>query len=193
MKPASDQTAGTVIRPALSADLPAILDVYNDAVARTTASYDYEPRTLEHRTQWFEDHLRDDLPVLVAADGSGRILGWSSLSRYHARIGYRFTLENSIYIAEAHRGQGLGSLLLTPLLESARLQGYRAIIAAIDASNTASVRLHAKHGFQEVGLFKSVGFKFDRWLDVLYMEYLLPESAESAGKSNAASSGSIPS
>jgi L-amino acid N-acyltransferase YncA len=165
------------IRPAKRADVPAILDIYNDAVLTTTATYDYEPRPLQHRVQWFEDHEKSGFPIFVAEDDSGKIVGWSSLSRYHDRKGYQFTSENSIYIAAHARGRGIGKLLLEPLIESAKKIGLRAIIAVIDATNEASIRLHARCGFFEVGRFQKVGFKFGRWLDVVYMELLLPEPA----------------
>src|SRR5688572_21862326 len=162
-----------IVRPATTADLPAILEIYNDAVLTTTATYDYEPRTLEHRVAWFEDHVKQELPVFVAEDDRGRIVGWSSLSSYHARAGYRFTSENSVYVAAHQRGKGIGKLLLEPLIDAARKQGLHAIIAAIDADNETSIRLHARFGFEKVGHFKKVGYKFDRWLDVVYMELLL--------------------
>jgi phosphinothricin acetyltransferase len=142
-------------------------------VLTTTSTYDYQPRTLEHRQHWFDHHQEINFPIFVAADAAGRVVGWSALNRYHDKIGYRFTSENSIYIAETHRGQGIGKLLLAPLIESARELGLHAIIAAIDGENTASIRLHAKFGFETVGHFKSVGFKFNRWLDVIYMELLV--------------------
>lgn len=164
------------IRPATRADIPAILEIYNDAVLTTTASYDYKPRPLEHRIQWFEDHERTGFPVFVAEE-NGKVIGWSSLSRYHDRAGYQYTSENSIYVAAEARGRGVGKALLGPLIESARQIGLRAIIAVIDAENAHSVKLHAGFGFVEVGRFKSVGFKFGRWLDVVYMELLLPEPA----------------
>lgn len=161
------------VRPATRNDLPGILDIYNEAVLNTTASYDYEPRTMEHRVAWFETHEQQRLPIFVAADDSAQILGWSSLSRYHDRKGYQFTVENSIYVAAAHRGHGVGRVLLAPLIDSAREIGLHAIIAAIDADNEASVRLHARFGFVEVGHFRQVGFKFGRWLDVIYMERMI--------------------
>ena len=161
------------IRPATEADLPGILEIYNDAVLHTTATYDYEPRTLEHRRQWFEDHQRDNYAVFVAVDETGRIVGWSALNPYHARPGYRFTTENSVYIAADRRGQGIGKQLLEPLIEAARARGLHAIIAAIDATNQASIRLHARYGFEQVGHFKQVGFKFGRWLDVVYLEKIV--------------------
>lgn len=161
------------IRPATREDLPGILEIYNDAVLQTTATYDYEPRTLEHRQGWFDDHVKNDYAIFVAENEAGQLVGWSALNRYHDRMGYRFTTENSVYIGASHRGRGIGKLLLAPLIHAARERGWHAILAAIDAENEASVRLHASFGFQKVGLFKQVGFKFDRWLDVVYMELLL--------------------
>jgi len=161
------------IRPATYDDLPGILEIYNDAVLNTTASYDYEPRTLGHRIAWFEDHVKHNYPVFVAVNPEGRVVGWSALNRYHDRFGYRFTTENSVYVAAEQRRKGIGQMLLAPLIQAARERGFHAIIAAIDAQNEVSIRLHASFGFQHVGHFKQVGFKFDRWLDVAYMELLL--------------------
>ncbi|HXG46133.1 MAG TPA: GNAT family N-acetyltransferase [Methylomirabilota bacterium] len=161
------------IRPATHADLPAILEIYNEAVLNTTGTYDYEPRSLEQRRQWFEERRQGGYPVFVAEEETGRIVGWSALNPYHSRPGYRFTAENSVYIAADRRGQGVGKRLLAPLIDAARQRGLHAIIAAIDATNAASVRLHERFGFKVVGQFKEVGFKFGRWLDVTYMELLL--------------------
>jgi phosphinothricin acetyltransferase len=161
------------IRPATRADLPGILEIYNDAVLTTTATYDYEPRTLEHRTQWFEERQRDNYPMFVAVDDAERVIGWSALNPFHARLGYRFTSENSVYVAADMRGKGVGKLLLAPLIEGAKARGLHAIIAVIDADNEASIRLHAAFGFEKVGHFKQTGFKFNRWLDVVYMEKLV--------------------
>ena len=161
------------IRPTTAADLPGILEIYNDAVLHTTATYDYEPRTLEHRTAWFNDHVQTNYPVFVATNEAGRVVGWSALNRYHDRMGYRFTSENSVYVAADSRGRGVGRALLAPLIPAARDRGLHAILACIDATNEASLRLHASFGFVPVGLFKQVGYKFDRWLDVAYLELVL--------------------
>jgi phosphinothricin acetyltransferase len=161
------------IRPATRSDLPGILEIYNDAVLNTTATYDYEPRTLEHRTQWFEERQRDNYPVFVAVDDARRVVGWSALNPFHARMGYRFTSENSVYVAADMRGKGIGKLLLAPLIDGAKARGLHAIIAVIDADNEPSIRLHAAFGFEKVGHFKQTGFKFNRWLDVVYMERLV--------------------
>ena len=161
------------VRSATRADLPAILDIYNEAVLNTTASYDYEPRDMAHRVAWFEAHEAQRLPIFVAVDDDGRVAGWSSLSRYHDRKGYQFTVENSIYVAAPRRGQGVGKLLMPPLVRSAQELRLRTIIAAIDAQNPVSIMLHERFGFEPAGYFKQVGFKFGRWLDVVYMQRLL--------------------
>lgn len=173
--PSLDAT-DVVVRPARFDDCPAILEIYNDAVLTTTASYDYEPRTLEHRQDWFSAHERDQLAVFVGESSGGEIVGWCALNRFHDRVGYRFTCENSIYVAARWRGRGLGRQLLAPLVTAAQARGMHAIIACIDAQNTASIRLHQRFGFEQVGLFRQVGYKFDRWLDVAYLELLLPQS-----------------
>lgn len=161
------------LRPATRDDVPAMLAIYNHAVLHTTATYDYEPRTLDQRLAWFDDHARDGLPVLVTTDAAGAIAGWSSLSRYHHKPGYRFTVENSVYVAEGHQRRRLGTRLLAPLIDAARASGLHAIIAVIDSANDASLRLHAKFGFEQVGHFRQIGFKFGRWLDVVYLERMI--------------------
>ena len=161
------------VRSAKFEDLPKILEIYNHAVLNTTASYDYEPRSLEHRIAWFKDHQERDLPILVAINDADEIVGWSSLSKFHDRLGYRFTVEDSIYVAAEHRGKGIGKLLLAPLIQAAKDRKLHAIIGAIDAQNEISVRLHSAFGFEKVAHLKQVGYKFDRWLDVVYMQLLL--------------------
>jgi phosphinothricin acetyltransferase len=163
----------TKIRPATLDDLDAILEIYNEAVLNTTASYDYEPWNKQQRREWFDDHAKNNYPVLVAERAGGKIVGWSSLGRFHSRMGYRFTAEDSVYIAPEHRGHGVGKQLLAPLIDAARERQFHSIIGLIDASNEASVRLHARFGFEKVAFLKQVGFKFGRWLDVVYMQLML--------------------
>jgi phosphinothricin acetyltransferase len=172
MSTESQSGSEVVVRRAARTDVPGILAIYNDAVLNTTASYDYEPRSLEQRLAWFDDHVAHNYPIFVA-EASGRIVGWSSLNRYHDRMGYRFTTENSIYVAADWRGRGIGKRLMPPLIEAARGRSLHAILAAIDGTNHASIRLHRAFGFETVGCFKQVGFKFGRWLDVVYMQLLV--------------------
>lgn len=163
------------IRPATPADLPAILAIYNAAVLNTAATADYTPSTLEARTAWYEERTQKGLPILVAEENN-TILGWSSLSPYHARIGYRFSAEVSVYIAVEHRGQGVGKKLLPPLIEAGRACGLHLLIASIDSENEASIRLHAANGFQIAGTLNEVYTKFGRWLGVVYMQLRLSDA-----------------
>lgn len=167
------QPQPAILRAATRADLGAINEIYNHYVLHSTCTYQEEPETLEGRRQWFEHH-GERYPVTVA-EVEERVIGWGSLSAYHARSAYRHTVENSVYVDYRHHRRGLGSLLLQDLISRARGLGHRVIIAGIDGGQTASVALHAKFGFIEVGRLREVGFKFGRWLDVIYMELLLSE------------------
>jgi L-amino acid N-acyltransferase len=167
------QTQAANIRVATSADLGTINDIYNHYVMHSTCTYQEEPEPLEGRREWFQRH-GDRHPVIVA-EADGQVIGWGSLSPFHPRSAYRRTVENSVYVHHQQHRRGIGSLLLQELITRGRGLGHRAIIAGIDASQPASVALHAKFGFEKVGHLKQVGFKFDRWLDVIYMELLLKE------------------
>ena len=161
----------TTIRAATSADLDAINDIYNHYVQHCTCTYQEETEPIASRREWFARHGGKH-PVIVA-ESRGQVIGWGSLSPYHPRSAYRNTIEDSVYVHREHQGHGVGSLLLQDLITRARAIGHRAIIAGIDGEQTASVALHAKFGFAEVGRLKQVGYKFNRWLDVVYMELLL--------------------
>jgi len=152
--------------------VPAILDIYNHAVLHTTATADYQTQTLEQRNQWYESRVGKGFPVYVATDSEGKVLGWSSYGPYHTRHGYRFTVEDSVYVSHLHHRKGAGRKLLEALIEHARGNEVHAIIAAIDSANEPSIRLHAAFGFEQVALMKELIYKFDRWLDVVYMELL---------------------
>jgi phosphinothricin acetyltransferase len=160
------------LREATADDLPAILAIYNDAVLRSTATADYEPQSLPSRRQWWEKHRIDELPVLVAAEGDD-VIAWGSLSRYHARPGYRFTVEDSLYVAERARRRGVGRKLLVRLVDDAQRLGYRSVVASIDGSNQASLKLHAELGFEPAGRLRQAIYKFDTWLDVVYLQRFL--------------------
>ena len=164
------------IRPATLADVPAITAIYNEAVRDTTASYDLEPVSVASREAWFEQHARDGHAVLVAVDAEAGVVGWGSLSTFRAKPGYRFTVENSVYVTAAMRGRGVGGRLLDALIEAARAGGYHVVVAGVDSANAASVKLHAARGFVEVGHMREIGRKFDRWLDVTFLQLMLTPS-----------------
>ncbi|HEY9886828.1 MAG TPA: N-acetyltransferase family protein [Candidatus Obscuribacterales bacterium] len=161
------------LRPAHTADLPAILAIYNEAIAHTTAVYDYEPHTLAMREAWFAAKQAAGFPVWVA-EVAGEVAGFAALGPFRAWQAYRYTVEHALYVAAPHRGQGLGKQLLAQLITSAQNMEMHAMVAGIDADNVASLKLHAQFGFQEVAHFHQVGYKFDRWLDLKFMELLLP-------------------
>lgn len=161
------------IRPATLNDLPPILDIYNHAVLYSTATAEYNPHTLDMRREWYDSHMKDGLPILVAESDQGQVVGWSSLSKFHSRYGYRFTAEDSVYIAEGWRGQGIGKQLVTPLVSRARELSLHTIMASIDSQGEASIRLHQALGFQQVAVLTEVIFKFDRWLSTVLMQLML--------------------
>ena len=165
------------VRPATPDDLPAILDIYNHAVLHSTATADYEPHTLDMRTKWYAERTAAGFPIFVATEAAAvsdahaeAVVGWSAYGLYHSRVGYRFTVENSVYVAHDQRGRGVGKALLAPLLEHAQAHGFHAMLASIDSENEASLRLHSAYGFEPVARLKQTVFKFDRWLDVIYMQ-----------------------
>jgi len=159
-------------REATIEDLPSILEIYNDAILNTTAVYDYKPHTLEMRKQWFDAKQQQGFPVFVAEE-DGEIVGFSSIGPFRAWEAYKYSVENSIYVKEGCRGKGIGKLLLKPLIEAARQLNLHTIIAGIDATNEVSIKLHAQFGFEEVAYFKQVGYKFDRWLDLKFMQLIV--------------------
>ncbi|HSZ56992.1 MAG TPA: GNAT family N-acetyltransferase [Tepidisphaeraceae bacterium] len=159
------------IRPATEADLVAINDIYNYYVRCSTCTYQDEPSSLSERRDWFAGHGPSH-PVVVYQEGS-EVGGWASLSRFHARSAYRHTVENSVYVRSDLHGRGIGSVLLGHSIEQARQLGHRTILALIDADQTASIAIHRKFGFEEVAHLRQVGFKFGRWLDVVYLQLLL--------------------
>ena len=154
-------------------DIPAILEIYNEAVLNTTASWDYEPATLEQRTEWFKQHQQQGFPVVVANDAYRRIVGWGSLSKFREKVGYQYTVEHSVYVAFGHRGQGIGRLIVQTMINEAQKMGKHVMIGGVEKSNLASLRLHQALGFQEVASLKQVGYKFDRWLDLVFLQKIL--------------------
>jgi phosphinothricin acetyltransferase len=160
------------IRDAAAGDMAAILPIYNDAVVNTTAVYDYAPRSLDAQEKWYAAKREQNLPVLVATD-EGRVVGFASYGPFRPWPAYLYTIENSIYVAPDQRGKGIGGALLGPLIERARAAGLHTMVAGIDASNEVSLKLHARFGFARVGQFKEVGWKFDRWLDLVFLQRML--------------------
>jgi L-amino acid N-acyltransferase YncA len=159
------------LRAMAEADLAAVNAIYNHYVLHSTCTYQLDPETDAGRAAWFREHGAAH-PLLVAEEGD-RIVGWASLSRYHSRCGYSSTVEDSIYVDHEFHRRGIGSKLLDTLVSRSRALGHHVIVAGIDAAQPGSVALHARFGFVESGRLREVGRKFDRWLDVVYMQLLL--------------------
>ena len=169
MTPASD----IIVRSSTDADTAAIQAIYAHDVLHGTASFDEEPPDLAETARRRRSALAAGLPHLVADDG-GRVLGFAYASPFRPRPAYRFTVESTVYVAPDAQRRGIGRALMARLIDDARAADRRQMIAAIgDSANVASIGLHAALGFVHAGTYRAVGFKFDRWLDVVLMQKTL--------------------
>ena len=163
----------TTIRPSRDADIDAIAAIYRQHVLEGTATFELiapEPAEMAARR---DSVLASRLPWLVAED-NGEVVGYSYCHAFHLRPAYRFTAEDSIYLAPSAQRRGVGRMLLAALLAQTEAAGIRRVIALIgDSANVASIGLHRALGFEPVGVLKSCGWKFGRWLDVVLMEKAL--------------------
>lgn len=162
-----------VIRAATEADLPGILAIYNEVVANTTAAYVYEPHTLAMRKAWFAELKRGGWPVLVSVEGDA-ITGFGSIGVFRSKPGYKYTGEHTVHVHAKHRGRGIGRALLLALIEEAKRLELRTLVGGIDAENAVSLKLHADMGFVETARMPQVAWKFGRWLDLVFMQLMLP-------------------
>lgn len=154
------------------ADAPAIRAIYNAEVTGTTVTFDIVPRTLEEQLAWIEEH-QGAHPAVVAVAHQGTVAGFGSLSEFRERPAYATTVEDSVYVDERWRGQGVGRRLLAELVQLATRQGFHTVIARIAGDNEASIALHRVEGFTLVGVEREVGRKFGRWIDVTVMQRML--------------------
>ena len=162
------------IRPAAIGDLPALQRIYNHEILHGTATWDIEPWTDAQRAAWLEEHAADRTLSVVVADLDGEVAGFAYFSIYRGKVGYRYTRETSVYVDDRFHRRGVGRALMRSQLETARVVGLHALMAVIEASNAASIELHATLGFERVSRKREVGRKFGRWLDSVEMELLLP-------------------
>lgn len=161
------------LRPADIGDIPAIAAIYAPEVNEGTATFELEPPGEDELARRLEKVRQMGLPWLVA-ESEGRLAGYAYAGMYRERPAYRFTVEDSVYVAQWAQRRGVGRLLLDQIVSECRLAGMRQIVAVIgDTANTGSIRLHAACGFTMVGTLKDVGFKFGRWLDTVLMQRAL--------------------
>jgi phosphinothricin acetyltransferase len=157
----------------VEADLPGILAIHNEVVANSTAIYSNDPSTLDERRAWRAQRLAQGYPVLVARDAGGQVLGFASFGDWRAWPGYAATVEHSVHVAADARRQGVGGALLSALPDRARALGKHVMLGGVDADNAASLALHEALGFERVAHFREVGRKFDRWLDLVFVQLTL--------------------
>jgi len=160
------------IRQAEKKDINNILDIVNYEILNSTVLYDYKERTLDQQLQWFTQKQTDKMPVIVA-ETENEVIGFGTYGIFRPWAAYQFSVEHSIYVHHNSRGNGIGKLLLSKLIELAKEQKYHTMIAGIDGSNEGSCEFHKRFGFKEIGVFKEVGFKFDKWLDLRFLQLLL--------------------
>ena len=159
------------IREARETDLPEIVEIYNDAVQTSTATFESLIQTVETRKAWYNAHGSGH--PLIVATGGGKLLGYCSISAFPGNSGYRKTGELSVYVEKSHRRKGIARELMTEILTRARAAGFHAIISSISLDNQPSVILHENFGFQKVAHLREVGFKFSKWQDTCYYELIL--------------------
>ena len=160
------------VRDANPADIPGLVAIYNDVIATSTAVYRNDPSTVEERLDWLASRTAQGYPVLVGIDQDG-VAGFASFGDFRPWPGYRYTVEHSVHVRSNCRAQGLGTALMQELVRRATSAGKHVMIAGVDAENDASIRFHERLGFQRVGHFREVGFKFGRWLDLVFLQLRL--------------------
>jgi phosphinothricin acetyltransferase len=153
--------------------LPAIRAILNDAILHTTALYDYAPRTPRMIEEWFARRQQEHRPVIGIEAADGTLAGFASYGTFRAFPGYKYTVEHSVYVDTARRGQGIGQTLMRELITRAEAQQLHTLIGAIDAENAASIRFHVALGFTHCGTLREAGYKFGRWLDVVFYQLIL--------------------
>jgi L-amino acid N-acyltransferase len=160
------------VRDATEADLPAMLDIYNDIVINSSANFDLQPSSLEKRRQWFNKH-GGRYPLIIAEAPQGKIAGYCCISPFREKDGYLKTVELSVYVDRESRRRGVATLLMREILDRAKELEYHSVVSCIAGSNEPSVKLHDSLGFQYMGRLKQVGFKFSRWEDDVYYQLVL--------------------
>ena len=159
------------IRASRENDIPAITAIYRHHVLHSTGTFEIDPPTEADMTQRRADVLGKGLPYLVAESEAGDILGYTYCNWFKPRPAYRFSAEDSIYVADSARGQGVGRQLLDALCTAAEQAGVRRLLAVIgDSANAGSIGVHAAAGFSHAGLLRSAGWKFGKWRDIVLMD-----------------------
>jgi L-amino acid N-acyltransferase YncA len=151
----------------------AILSIFNQVIATSTALYDYQPRTLEVMKAWFAAKRKSGYPVIGVEDSASQLLGFASYGAFRAWPAYKYSIEHSVYVDARFRGRGVGRVLLQQIIEAARHREYHVLVGGIDTTNQPSIKLHESLGFTLCATIRQVGFKFGRWLDLSFYQLIL--------------------
>lgn len=160
------------IRPFEIKDTQSILDIINYNILNSTALYDYKTRDFETQKTILEDKINKGFPIIVA-ECDGKLVGFGMYSEFRFREAYKFTVEHSVYVSPNEMGKGIGKMIMAQLIIQAKAQGLHTMIGVIDSENKSSITFHEQFGFKSVGIIKESGYKFDRWLDSVFMQLLL--------------------
>lgn len=160
------------IRPFEIKDTQSILEIINYNILNSTALYDYKTRDFETQKTILEDKINKGFPVIVA-EFDGKLVGFGMYSEFRFREAYKFTVEHSVYVSPNEMGKGIGKMIMAQLIIQAKAQGLHTMIGVIDSENKSSITFHEQFGFKTVGIIKESGYKFDRWLDSVFMQLLL--------------------
>jgi len=154
----------------------AILEILNEAIAHSTALYEYQARTPESMRTWFAEKEAGRFPV-IGAEEAGRLLGFATYGTFRARAAYKYTVEHSVYVHKEQRGRGIGKALMLELIAAARAQQYHVLVGGIDIANRTSVALHERLGFTYAGTVRQAAYKFGGWLDLGFYQLILDTPA----------------
>ena len=157
------------ISDATEADIAGLAEIYNEVIATSTAVYSCDPVTVAERRDWWRARVGQGYPVLVARDARG-VCGFSTFGDFRAWPGYRFTVEHTVHVRADGRSRGIGTRLVQALFPRAAALGKHVMIAGVDAANAASIRFHERLGFTQSGRLREVGYKFGRWLDLVFLQ-----------------------
>jgi phosphinothricin acetyltransferase len=155
-----------------------ILAILNEAIANSTAIYDYTPRTPEMMSAWFDVKRRNAFPVVGAVSPENTLMGFASYGTFRPLPAYKYTVEHSVYVAAPFRGKGIGTRLLAEIIARAKKQDVHVLVGGIDSTNEASIALHRRFGFELVATMPQVGYKFGRWLDLCFYQLVLETPAK---------------
>lgn len=158
-----------MIRDANLNDLPDILEIYNDAILHTTAIYDYKAHTIEERIQWYEKKIQEGYPIIVVEENS-KVIGFATFGSFRPWPAFKYTIEHSIYVHEKYSNKGIGTTLLKEIIRICDEREFSTMVAGIDGSNEKSIRMHEKLGFKYSGTINKAGYKFEKWLNLVFYQ-----------------------